>query len=362
MAICIVYSHAPSGAPGDPAHIAESYLTGLRLGVVPVYFFFSAWLLFSRPERLTPSGYLDTLRRKSFSLLLPYLLWITLGYVLNYFFAHDSLPANPRELYRIYVADVPVLFPQHSLLGYDYYVPGIPIGLRPMWFIRDLIIMTLFSPLVYGFARLTGRWGIPIILLMILLHVGLPFLGFMTVQYYTLGAVCALRGFDFVSFCRRWMWPAAVVALVLSLITGWQIYTLTAKEFWASSTVAFVRDMSILSSGIMIIGIAARCLDKSWADRLIDLGAAGVFVYFTHNLVIFWRFQDITNWICPGTYWDGLFSHNATTLLLTAFLTAVYFFLRRYTPRLLSIITGGRVRQRLLANPEKLANFAESKL
>lgn len=129
--IVLVHMPALGTNPDDlfsAIHIALS--DGLGNCAVPVFFAISAWLLFQRGAH---TGYTHMLRRKATTLLLPYIVWNTLCYV--------------------FVRHTPFLLAFWDTGG------GYPAD-PPLWFLRDLITLTIASPAVYAAVRDTPKLAI----------------------------------------------------------------------------------------------------------------------------------------------------------------------------------------------------------
>ena len=88
---------------------------------VPLFFIFSGFLFFKKCDEFNTSTYFNKLKKRTHSLLIPYLFWNLLFIVLSSQFA-DS------------IKDWLILFWR-------------PASLQ-LWFIRDLMVVVLFSPLI----------------------------------------------------------------------------------------------------------------------------------------------------------------------------------------------------------------------
>ena len=110
---------------------------------VPLFFLFASYLQFSKDDK-----YSVLLRKRSKSLLLPYVLWTAITIVL--YFVAQSIPQtapffmNPINIVRNWNGlDWIKVFTYHNLAG-DLKNPLV----YQFWFLRDLMIFILLSPLL----------------------------------------------------------------------------------------------------------------------------------------------------------------------------------------------------------------------
>ena len=77
----------------------------------------------------------------------------------------------------------------------------------PMWFIRDLMVIVLFSPLVYYSVRKSGLFLI-VLLLCYIFNVWIPLSGFSVTSYFffSIGAFACIKNIDIIVFCRKIGW------------------------------------------------------------------------------------------------------------------------------------------------------------
>ena len=178
-----------------------SFLFSLEIAqvAVPSLFFISGYLFFCRPQ---PYGM--KLRKEARSLLVPYLLWnalILLLYfclqsipALSHFFSGNNLPVRDYGLTDFFRA---------FWDGGDWDKGnGTPI-LHQFWYIRNLIILGLASPLIRFYVKATGWWGAGALLLVWLFSPGQAFMA-ESFSCFVLGACFSLKGKDFLGLFRKY--------------------------------------------------------------------------------------------------------------------------------------------------------------
>ena len=114
---------------------------------LPAFFILSGYLFFGNaPQKPQWKWFLGKIRSRIFTLLIPYLIAVAIAWFC-YYFAIKAVPS---------MVD--------GFLGDRWKDPVFvfwtgPVNLS-LWFIRELMILVVLSPLVYLIIRYTGWWGV----------------------------------------------------------------------------------------------------------------------------------------------------------------------------------------------------------
>ena len=147
--IILLHCYSTVRLPGDHGqYFRMTYPFSLWLGEtgVPGFFFISGFLFFLSKKR-----YQQKLQTRFHTLLIPYLLWnaillglYTLAYILGF----------PQDINGKNIADYTIIDYIRSFWDRGSYDEGnfVPI-LCPFWYIRNLLVMSLLSPIVYYFVK-----------------------------------------------------------------------------------------------------------------------------------------------------------------------------------------------------------------
>lgn len=115
---------------------------------VPLFFLISGYLFFKSVDGTSPYKikYLGKLKKRTKTLLVPYLIWNLLYFV--YMVAFKKMDLS-------FLSVVGAFFVRPDLLPVSYYP-----AYTPFWFIRELMLLMLLSPLVYYvFVKLPKYYG-----------------------------------------------------------------------------------------------------------------------------------------------------------------------------------------------------------
>lgn len=158
----IVFVHIPFNDESSPFQGTYGSFDWLRLFLrdvvfrvgVPCLSAISGYLLFRHGEATLDYG--KTIRRKAKSLLLPFLLWNSLFFLLVLILQSYGIGDG-------YLPDIAGASP-HVLATMLFAVDGVPINL-PLYFLRDLFVCVLLSPLLAVLVRRYPATTLAILLL-----------------------------------------------------------------------------------------------------------------------------------------------------------------------------------------------------
>ncbi len=177
----------------------ERVITGVA---VPLFFFISGYLYFIKTniaDGLAGIHYLDKTKRRVKSLLIPYLSWNLL--VLLLFGVMQMLTSGDdvmsKDGYKA-LSDYTAIDVWKAFYALDS--TGMPVD-GPLWFIRDLFVISLCSPVVFMIVRYLKWIGVGALALCLFCGVRIPIEGFNMLCwfYFPWGAYMALNRKDLFS-------------------------------------------------------------------------------------------------------------------------------------------------------------------
>ena len=137
LMVCVVLIHIdiPNLVNHLFVDIFDSYIIESFVRIaVPLFFFISGFLFFKKVENFGWVEYKNKIKNRVKRLLVPYLLWNIIVIVLKYIF------------YKIGLEKADYLF--EDGLRWVYHIIWRPINIQ-LWFVRDLFLVVLMSPIVY---------------------------------------------------------------------------------------------------------------------------------------------------------------------------------------------------------------------
>lgn len=165
----------------------DLYLVALP-AIVPALFVISGYLFFRSQVPRDKSFFIYKYKRRVHSLLIPYLAWNTIAIVI--LFVRFSIIEG--ESYTV----------SDYLSGYWSFLPrigGDPAD-GPLWYVRDLMVVSLASPLFYIFLRkkTTGILFLAFVILMNAMDIAIPAPGFSntSIVFFSIGVYLAIHNID----------------------------------------------------------------------------------------------------------------------------------------------------------------------
>lgn len=264
--------------------------------VVPVFFIISGYLFFARVEQWDAHVYRKKLLRRARTLLLPYVVWNVLMAV--------RLNASGWQIFWTFWPEAGC---QTDWLGFDNYMTA-PADM-PLWFLRDLMGVTLLAPLLYKVlsSRRCASWLVVLLVVLFLSGVGafaLPGLSVCALCFFTLGAWVAICCGDLVGWARRWELPACAlspVLLVAMLVTYRQ-------PVFSSLMLAFR-----LTGAVTVLCLASRLLSVT-SRRLPAVVCRSSYLLYLGHYVFF------LSWVDNAIFW--LFGRTSASSLCLHYLLA----------------------------------------
>lgn len=319
---------------------------GVARIAVPVFFLISGYLFFSKLDKWDWRIYGEKLRKRAKSLLLPYLLWITLAIGVEFaiaLFRHWlSGGPSPIELLSNYGWGLIywncgrhfVSF-EENLLGWA--IPSAYPFDFPLWFIRDLIVLCLFAPVIHWFVRKTHGWILAILYPLYLLQIWIPLEGFSAEGwfFFTLGSTLRIYGKDLVEVFRKYRIPSYIISVVALYFCVWSYGDKTA---WGYSTRALA-----LPGVAAAISIVSSLLTKGlWKDNHF-LSECAFPIFAAHTIRLPFLTSLVLDKAIPGvTDAVAFVKYLIQPVLIIGIIMLAFRLAKRFIPRTTAMFTGYR--------------------
>ena len=295
---------------------------------VPLFFIISGYLFFFRVQ-FDGSIYKQKLLKRARTLLIPYLLWNLLAALL-----HDAYILFSGAAQTLIITSPLRLFHDANGTGFPY-----PINL-PMWYVRDLMIMVVLSPVIFLLLNRMGKWLV--ILLGIFFFFYQPLFApdgnwcvllSQASFFFCWGAYYGIRKENFVERFRGYPYLPLLylpIAVADALTRG------TSYNLMIHQTGVFLGTISAFI-------IVAYLLERGRVHVNSTLAGSSFFVYALHTSVLFEVSKIVFIVFCLGdNVWSMLILYFATPLFTAALCVALYLFLKRFFPSFCNLLTGGR--------------------
>ena len=157
----------------------ESVASLLWEAAVPMFFMTSGFLMF---RNFTWEKLWSKYQSRFHTILIPYLLWNTIYYL--YYIVVTRIPFIQRMMNGNEVIDISLKEWISRLWTNEYFV---------FWFLKDLIILIILTPVMYFFLRNYGKWPVGFVMLILSVYIGSYVQYWPFNSYYLLGAYIGIN-------------------------------------------------------------------------------------------------------------------------------------------------------------------------
>lgn len=234
----------------------------MAYAAVPSFFIISGFLLLYNVKDYDKTVYLSKLSKRVKSLLVPYTLWCLIYLLLYWLIGQEN----------ILFSEVPNLFSgELSPIQLLVNIFIKPLD-GPLWFIRNLFVMVVLSPVLYAIIRRT-KYLVPLFFLLLTQVVHSPIVE--TVLWFTFGMSFAIHRFDFLYFCRKWMPVSIAITIGVFILDA---ILQPEQHFYGHFSI-----FKIMS----VLGLGYWCIQKhrAWADNKV-LNGSSFTIYAYHGLMV----------------------------------------------------------------------------
>lgn len=313
----------------------------LRNQSVPIYYFIAGYVFFWGVH-LTMERYGKKLRNRYHSLLLPYLAWNILAIIIT-FIQYETSPAS-HTMFRLNPTIPGVLecF-WNSWYGLFERLTPFPSGAGiypqdyPLWFVRDLMIIVAFAPLIYRLLRTTR--GYVVMALAAAWFILSPFKLGHTSQllsgffFFVWGGYMSFHKRDMIKEFRKFAIPSTLGYIALG--AGYLICIKSHPDFCP-----VIKALNTVAGMVMAYSLASFMLEIEMVKVNKFLAAASFFVYAGHGIFV----AHVNNWIFdlirPREILSAIACYAACLVIVVGGLLLLFLILAKWLPRVHKIFAG----------------------
>ncbi|WP_343589600.1 acyltransferase [Flavobacterium sp.] len=296
---------------------------------VPLFFMISGYFFFYKLNMWNKSVYLDKIKSRIKTLVIPYLLWNTIALAgiiyLNYNIPNETIIEKNNSLF-------------FYIRGYIIHTGFTPY-LQPMWFIRDLIILSIGSPILYFLIKKMNYYIIFVFLLIYILFYILSinpiFMIFgPSLFYFSLGAFLSINNLNMIEEARK----IKSICEMICVISLFLFLYLKGNGYWK-----YITPFYIISGIIVTLKIVSYLYENQKIRLNPFLSKASFFVFAVHELFLLNSWKTIFIKLNePLTALSGITGYFVVPILTIFSALIIFYLLQRYFPKITSILTGSR--------------------
>ena len=291
------------------------------LGVrIPLYFFISGYLFFNRADSFGFADYKKKIRRRTDTLLIPYLSWTIITILILLL---------QQQVFSEFSSGA-----QKSILDWNFYDVynafwGDPISVS-LWFVRDLFSIMLLSPPLYWLIKRFKMLPVILFTLAWIIFEKRTLCGF---AFFGMGAYFSITKRNFVETFAPYSWKIytlfSLLAIGLFLLKG-------------TSFEPYYNRMIIPIGSICVVLICSHLLHKKVCKANDTLANASFFIFVYHQIPTAVLLKLIVKFIPIQSSFTLISMHILCTTIIVCIGLGIYLFIRKYSPLLLKLLSGGR--------------------
>lgn len=315
--VCIIFlvllhtqiSHLVSS---DVQNTMTSIQTFLSIPFLPILFLLSGYLFFCEKNTVNQHNWIKNvwiikLKKRVKTLLIPYVIWCLIAIIYNHYVKHVALPIDFLDFIRQF---------------WNAAGGGHPIG-KAMWYIKSLIIFSLFAPLYFFVIKYLKHFTLLILLVLpsFKLAIDFPFFNY----YLLLGAYLSIMGFSFGYLINNLNYK-----LCLFVYIGLKFIRLYVEFPDVYIYIDFI---------LCFVGLFGLFMKYNISSVLVSSSS---FIYFFHPYVtgvrnIYVKFVEGINVFQYFSVW------MISSITVIVICLVLFMILKRYIPNFIRILTGDRI-------------------
>lgn len=324
-----------------PVYTVSSYLiSGIFSAIaVPLFFLISGFLFFHGVATFTGQIYLQKLKKRVRSILIPYFFWNLL--VITFFFLSQTflpglMSGNNKMICDYSISDWLWAFWNTNMIN---SLKDIDFGSYPIcyqfWFIRDLMVVMIFSPIVYLLVKKLRQYAVLCLGILWGFAWWFDIVGFRSAAFFFFsgGAYFSIHRKSFLALLKPTL-PMAVVFYGLIVIAE----LCFRGQVWCN----YLHNIGILVGIVLVIALSARFIEEGKWRVNSFLSDSSFFIYAYHAMPLVLCIKVLLKLLQPRIDGMVLGLYLLCPAVIILIGLALYYLLKKYFPKITSVITGSR--------------------
>ena len=295
----------------------------------PLFFLISGYLFVASDSGFTWRTFSEKCQRRLKTWLIPYLLWNTL-FLLFYGLVGLVLPSILGEIPPLQEMTLTDILKAYCCIRGEGFNSG-PID-WPLWFLRDLMLIALFSPLYVAIIRCHKVTILIPLLLGCIPHQ----LGFESeIAFFMIGIWLNIWFPSLSQLLRKPVWWSLPLYLAASILVTVSV----PVPAWSIATFTFIRN---LSGMLLIAQICYQVINRHSSTDWRAMSEPVFFVFAFHFMITRPLTKLSANWLMAHNAGSLAFSmvHLLNAILTIVITVLIYKLLRQLTPTICNWLSG----------------------
>lgn len=317
---------------------------------VPIYFFISGYVFFLC-KSFNIETYKNKLKNRFRTLFVPYVIWNSLAIILvlikslpvfRSFLTYEGTGvdlsiSNIMSCFWMY--DGKLSSPPATVADYELFTQTTPYPINTaLWFLRDLMLVVICSPILYFFIRKLHKYALIILGSLYLFSVfyifDYHFTQLMTAFFFfSWGGYMSIHEIDMITTFKKYF----LMSFLLFLLSF--IFLLNVNN---NTIYILLKQLNIFATLILAYNISARLIEANIVKVNKVLASSGFFIYVSHCLITARLTKVSALLLNPQSDGEICFVYLTSFVITIILLLSIYKLMDKYIPSVLRVITGRR--------------------
>lgn len=321
----------------------------VTLAAVNVFFLISGFLFFYNVTKIDDHIIWSKIRKRFRTLVIPYLLWNILGICVVWgvgialgWDISSNGDISIKHFFSYLWCSTWWDVGHTNILGWGTEMAG-PVDI-PLWYLRDLIVVTLFSPVLFLTIKSFGKWSIYILGVLYVFNIWLQIPGFSVRAFFfwTVGAYLSLNKLSITVCIKNKYCKIAIIVLtsVMTILVTWLIYR--NEHFIITDILHQIVTMGLILFFFMVFDKLVKHEKKMVIPPLIL--SSVFFVFAFHDFPVINPIVVVSKLLSflPDIELITIVKYLITPFIVYALSVCVYFMSKHFCPRITMLFTGNR--------------------
>lgn len=341
VAIVLLHSNMVETINGGKEYVYFLFITDLFSNIitriaVPLFFFISGFLFFCKVNNFTVDIYLKKLKKRIRTLLIPYICWVlfvAVLYLLVQIFLPNMISDKQKFIIDYDISDWFWIFWDTNHIS-SAFTAHLPLN-GPLWFLRDLMVVMIFSPLLYVLIK---RLYLCIVIILGFLWVSscwfdIPGFSIDSFFFFSAGAYFGIYKKNFCVLQKLY----AIIVLTVFYIALIYFEFYFQDKCW----IFVLHNVGILFGMTLAISLCANFVKKGYSIHSF-LTDSSFFIYAFHIMPLLFIVKLASRWFHPASNVSLILLYIICPAIVVVIGLGFYWFLKKYMPCLANMLTGGR--------------------
>lgn len=316
---------------------------------VPMFFLLSGYYFFKTETKLssfTKHDYYSKLKKRIWTLLIPYLLWNIIAAIPVYEIAIYFFRNIPFEIPYTNAYDIFWVSPSYIGVHHEGAFSGIgnlsyPQNM-PLWFIRDLMVVIVLTPILHILLLKTPKSFFTFLLSCAVFNVWPNITGFSydAILYFSIGACISIHNKSLLEIAQKFKKYNYIISGILFSVLS---YTTINK-----CNIHIISYISYLSLGMSLYNIICLLMTNNIIKPHFSISSSVFFIYCIHNTNILTTIIKIP---IDKIIWSSITTNSLVLSIIAFFIYPIIIFficilvhriMMMIIPRITKVLNGNR--------------------